>query len=154
MRPFVFRAQAALDLRKRKDDEAKRVLAAANAAVAAAEAAFASAAQTHDKALEDARTAAAQATSAFDLVWYRNWITGTQQEMARRQETLAARRTDAQAAREHATRTQIDVRVLEKLRDRARKAYQLAADREEQKAIDWLAVLRSTSQNREREGST
>jgi flagellar biosynthesis chaperone FliJ len=42
--------------------------------------------------------------------------------------------------------------VLEKLRDRARRAYDQAAAREEQKAIDWLAVLRSLPREGGQEG--
>jgi flagellar export protein FliJ len=99
------------------------------------------------RALDDAKAAEANATDTVTLEWYRNWITSQQRDVARRQETLDDRRTAATAARERATRTHMDVRVLEKLKERASKTYDLAVRREEQKAIDWLAVLRSVSRD-------
>jgi flagellar export protein FliJ len=152
MRTFVFRAQVALDLRRRRDDEAKRELAVANAAVAQAELDLGAARERHARALDDARQAQASATDTTTHVWYRNWISTQQQDVARRHDDLERRRDDAEAARDRATRTHVDVRVLEKLRDRARRAYDQAAAREEQKAIDWLAVLRSLPREGGQEG--
>ena len=152
MRPFVFRAQVALDLRRRRYDDAKRELAAANGAVSVAQLALDDTCAKRDRALDDARIAESNATDTSALVWYRNWITSQQRDVARRQEELNGRREDAQAARERTTRTHVDVRVLEKLQERARKVYDSAVLREEQKAIDWLAVLRSVSRDREWEG--
>jgi flagellar export protein FliJ len=153
MRPFVFRAQAALDLRTRRDEEARRELAAASAAVASAERALEQAAARREQALADARQAEQDATDTATLVWYRNWISTHQRDIARCEEALEHRRADANVARERATRIHIDVRVLEKLKDRARRTYDAAVQREEQKAIDWLAVLRSTRQPGGREDS-
>ncbi len=147
MRPFVFRAQVALDLRRRRDDEARRELAAANSAVGDAQSALEQTVVARARALDDAKAAEASATDTVTLEWYRNWITSQQRDVARRQETLDDRRTAASAARERAVRTHMDVRVLEKLKERASKTYDLAVRREEQKAIDWLAVLRSVSRD-------
>jgi flagellar export protein FliJ len=153
MRPFVFRAQVALDLRRRRDDEAKRDLAAANGAVAIAESALAQSVAARTRALDDARTAETNATDTVTLEWYRNWITSQQRDVSRRQDELEVRRTAAAAARERAIRAHMDVRVLEKLKERASRTYDLAVRREEQKEIDWLAVLRSVSRDGGREGS-
>lgn len=153
MRPFVFRAQVALDVRRTRDDEARRDLAAANGAVVDAESALEQSVATRTRALDDARTAEASATETVTLEWYRNWITSQQRVVATRQDELEQRRTAAAAARERATRTHMDVRVLEKLKERASRTYDLAVRREEQKAIDWLAVLRSVSRDGGREGS-
>ena len=154
MRPFAFRAQAALDLRKRRDDEARRELAAANGAVASAARTLEQSVERREQALAEARRAEAEATDTAALVWYRNWISTHQRDIARCRDELERRQADADAARERATRTHIDVRVLEKLRDRARRDYDAVVQREEQKAIDWLAVLRSTYQRGGREDST
>ncbi|MDO8836839.1 MAG: hypothetical protein Q7V01_14655, partial [Vicinamibacterales bacterium] len=62
MGPFVFRAQVALDLRRRRDDEAKRDLAAANGSVADAQSALERTVAARTRALDDARTAEASAT--------------------------------------------------------------------------------------------
>lgn len=153
MGPFLFRAQAALDLRRRRDDDAKRDLAVANGVVASAASSLDLARASHQRALDDARAAEASATDTETRVWYRNWITRQQRVVARCQQELDDRRADAQVARERATRTHVDVRVLEKLQERARRTYDTAVQREEQKAIDWLAVLRSTSRLSGQEGS-
>jgi flagellar export protein FliJ len=149
---FVFRTQVALDFRKRKDDDAKRDLAAANAAVADAQLALETAVDAHSRALDDARDHQRQASDLSALEWYRNWILSLQTEIGRRREDLNRRQVDANTARERAMRTHMDVRVLEKLKDRAKRTHQAAELREEQKAIDWLAVLRSYSRD-ESQGS-
>ena len=147
MRPFRFRAQVALDLRQRRDEAAQRDYAAANAAASAAaadlDASLEAKAQAHARAAADH----AKATGVESLVWHRNWITAQQRDVLRRRATLERRRSDADAARERATRTHIDVRVLEKVKDRAWRTYNAEVGRAEQKDMDWLAVLRATARN-------
>ena len=144
MRPFVFRAQAALDLRRKREEDAQRELAAANAAVQRAEAALEASITACDesktRAVEDMRRVGEVATQ----MWYRNWISHQQREIAVRRDEVANRRTDADGARAKATKTHIDVRVLENLRDKKWRAYADEERRAEQKEIDWLAVLRSS----------
>jgi flagellar protein FliJ len=152
MRPFVFRAQVALDLRRKRDDDARRDLAGANAAVARAEATLAEALGRVSGAHAAARQAQATATDTTTHVWYRNWIVIQQQDVERRQDELEHRRDEARMARDRATRTHVELRVLERLKERARRAYDQAAAREEQKAIDWLAVLRFLPQEGAQEG--
>jgi flagellar export protein FliJ len=152
MQPFVFRAQVALDLRHKRDDDARRELAGANAAVARAEATLAAARGRVNGAHADARQAQATATDTTAHVWYRNWIVIQQQDVQRRQDELECRREEARMARERATRAHVDLRVLERLKERARRAYDQAVTREEQKSIDWLAVLRSLPQEGKQEG--
>ena len=143
MKPFVFRARAALDLRRRRDDEAQRELAAANGEVTRAQRALDEAVEAREAEFGRARDAHAAGGDLVAVEWYRNWITRQQRDVARCEDELTRRRDAAEAARVKATKTHIDVRVLEKLEERARRAYDAAARQEEQKAIDWLAVLRS-----------
>jgi flagellar export protein FliJ len=143
MRPFVFRATAALDLRRKRDEDAQRELAEANAAVAMAEAGLTQAVETCDEARRKAADEQRSSSEVATLMWYRNWIVVLQREIARHRDVVAGRRTDAEAARARATRTHVDVRVLEKLKERQWRAYTLEVQRAEQKDIDWLAVLRS-----------
>jgi flagellar export protein FliJ len=145
MRSFTFRAQVALDLRRRRDEAAQRDLAGANAAAAAAEADLD--ASLAAKAQAQARAAAelAQASNVESIVWHRNWIAAQQRDVLRRRAALERKRSEADAARDRATRTHIDVRVLEKFKDRAWRAYTVEAGRAEQKDMDWLAVLRATA---------
>jgi flagellar export protein FliJ len=153
MPPFRFRAQVALDVRRRRDEAAQRDLAAATTAANAAEADLDASIADRDDAFRRARTELAQVSAVEPLVWHRNWITGQQREVARRRDTLGRRRGDAEAARQKAIQAHMGVRVLEKLRDHAWRAHALEARRAEQKAIDWLAVLRSIARPDEHEES-
>lgn len=152
MRRFVFRAQAALDFRRRLEDDAKRDLAAANAAVDEAQASLDESIGRREQGLQEAGRHHAQATDVASLEWYRNWIGEQRREVARREERLATRRSAAAEARDKLTKARVDVRVLEKLHDRARRAYDADVGREEQKQIDWLGVLRSFTRPGGQEG--
>jgi flagellar export protein FliJ len=143
MGPFVFRAHAALDLRRRREEEAQRELAQANAAVARAEAERDASVRACDQAMAGAAGEQRRGGELATLMWYRNWIVLQRREIARRREVVASRRQDAQAARDRAIRTHVDVRVLENLKQRQWRAYTIEVQRAEQKEIDWLAVLRS-----------
>jgi flagellar export protein FliJ len=142
MRPFRFRAQPALDLRQRHDDEAERALAIASAATRQAEERVA-AART---ALLDAQLGGSQAfgqvTAAQELIWQGNWIVGLERDVARARQTLEERRIEERSAAEIAQHARMQVRVLERLKDRAFQAWQLESRRAEQKSLDELASLR------------
>jgi flagellar export protein FliJ len=153
MRQFVFRAQAALDFRRRHDEAAQRALAVANAAATTANAQLESSVAARNASIQQARDAEAEGIDIATLQWHRNWITGQQCEIGRRRETLAQRQEAASVARERALRTHMDVRVLEKLRSRARRLYETTERREEQKETDWLAVLRCIARPDELEGT-
>ncbi|MCX6537753.1 MAG: flagellar FliJ family protein [Acidobacteria bacterium] len=143
MRSFVFRAHAALDLRRRRDEDAQRELAAANAAVARAETERDASVQACEQAKVRATDEQRRGGDLAILMWYRNWIVLQRRDIARRHEVVASRRQDAQSARDRAIRTHVDVRVLENLKQRQWRAYTIEVQRAEQKEIDWLAVLRS-----------
>ena len=144
MRPFVFRAQAALDLRRKREEDAQRELAAANAAVLRAEAALEASVAACDESKSRAAEEMRQDGDVTTQMWYRNWILRQQREIAVRRDDVVNRRTDADGARAKATKTHIDVRVLENLREKKWRAYTEEERRAEQKEIDWLAVLRSS----------
>jgi flagellar export protein FliJ len=143
MRAFVFRATAALDLRRRRDEEAQRQLAAANAAVARAETELDTSVRACDQAKAGAADEQRRGGELATVMWYRNWIVLQQREIGRRRDMVASRQKDALDARARATRTHMDVRVLENLKQRQLRAYTIDVQRAEQKEIDWLAVLRS-----------
>lgn len=148
MRPFRFRAQAALDIRRKQEEDARRALHSAHAAERLA-------AETEDAA----RTALARAdeavrgsfrtiTAASELIWQGNWMTGLQRDLGRARQTLAERRSDRQRAAENAQHARMQVLVLERLKERQLRAWQLEARRAEQKALDELAGLRFAAQQR------
>ena len=102
MRPFKFRAQAALDLRKRQDDEAQQNLADATRARLLAETSVEVASAAVDESMQDARNALQSVASGDLHVWHRNWIVSRKQELAVRREALAKSRAAEQLARQRA----------------------------------------------------
>jgi len=135
----------ALDVRRPRDEAAqrdwRRECPRKRPAEADLDQSLASKAQAQARAAADL----AQAPAFESIVWHRNWIAARQRDVLRRRAALERRRSDADAAGRRATRTHIDVRVLEKYKDRAWRAYTVEAGRAEQKEMDWLAVLRTTA---------
>ena len=151
MRPFKFRADAALAIRRRVEDEAQRALNTAHAAERLA-------AETEDAALaaltradEAARGGFRDVTTASELIWQGYWMTGLERDLARARQTLAERRSDRQRAAENAQHARMQVLVLERLKERKMRAWQLEARRAEQKALDELAGLRFAARQRANE---
>ncbi|MGE3276348.1 MAG: flagellar FliJ family protein [Vicinamibacterales bacterium] len=142
MPPFRFRAQAALDLRRQREEAADRALAVAQAAVRAAEAEVAAAREALEGAYRDGAAGVAAATAAHELAWYRNWITRRQQALAAKRRAEQERRAEAHRAQEAAMQARRDRMALDKLRDRAWRAHQLAERRAEQKELDLLGALK------------
>jgi flagellar export protein FliJ len=137
---FVFRAAAALDLRRREEETAVRARAAAAAAVERAERAVADARGALTSQLE----AGASEHDPARRLWYRNWIDRKRQEIAHARAMAADRRTALEAAIHRANAAHRDVRALERLRDRLFQAWQTAERRAEQKELDWLGTVRHT----------
>lgn len=142
MRPFRFRASAALVMRRKQEDAARQQLAAAETVRQSAE----ERARVAARDLAEARAAAADAcrggTESWRLAWHQSWIVRTQIE-------AEARRRAAAVSAEAATRATAAVhiahqrrRALERLRDRAWHRYRLDAGRHELQAMNELATLR------------
>jgi flagellar export protein FliJ len=142
MRPFRFRAQAALELRARQDEDAQRALARAEAAVRMAEERVELARAALAQAHEGGRSALAHVTQAHELIWQGNWIVGLERDVARTRQVLEERRIDQRRAAEIAQHARMQVRVLERLKERALQAWQLDARRAEQQSLDELGSLR------------
>src|SRR5690242_18003735 len=85
MRPFRFRAQAALELRRREHDQALRRRAAAETALAAADAAVASAEGAIVAADEQCAAAMTDAIEHSQIHWHRAWRLRCVEERARLQ---------------------------------------------------------------------
>lgn len=142
MKPFKFRAQAALDLRRRQDDAAQRTLALASAATRLADERVGEARAALADAQHGGSQAFARITAAQELIWQGNWILGLERDVARARQALEERRIEERSAAEIARHARMQVRVLERLKDRAFEAWQLESRRDEQKALDELASLR------------
>ena len=149
MRPFRFRAQAAIDLRQREYDEARRVLARASLDLRAAE-------EVRTEA--DARIIAAreqgtrEMRGAIDTArwqWHQSWILRLEHERAVCAADVASRERDVARASAAAVKARQRLEALERFRARARHTWEHAVAAEEQKQIDALATLRHVAALRE-----
>jgi flagellar export protein FliJ len=142
MRPFRFRASAALDLRRREEQDAGAALARAEAhfheAKATCEAAEGHRADAQAAQLAEARRGTDMAT----LFWHRNWILRLQATVT----DLRGQLHRHALAVEHAERAWRLARrrrmALDRMRDRALARYRADEHRQELKVIDELARLR------------
>ena len=148
MRPFRFRPQPALDLRIRQRDAAEEALAAARAALREAEAAVRAAEDAMQAAQTRAREAFATAAGLGGAAWHWNWIERLRRDVARATEALDVRRSEEARAAEIAREARRQVKVLERLKARRRRAWRLEAGRAEQRMIDELAGLRFAARMR------
>jgi flagellar biosynthesis chaperone FliJ len=147
MRPFRFRPQPALDLRLRRKEQAEEAHARARGRLHAAD---------QVRLAAEARAAAAvresvdwhSDTALLRLEWHRNWMVGLERDVVRARSMLEERRIEERRAAELAREARMQVRVLERLKARTWRAWQLDARRDEQKTLDELAVLRFASRMR------
>jgi len=142
MPTFRFRAQPALDLRRREHDAAQRALARADAErqrardrVDAADRALAAARRDLD---DVTRTPAAQQ----EREWYRFWIVRLEQERAALQGTLTACEGAVAAARAVCLNARQRCEALERFREKAYVAHAAAEAARDRKMIDELATRR------------
>ena len=149
MRKFVFRAQAAIELRQRQYDDARRVLARATLDLKAAN-------DVWNESRERQRDAHAQwareMTQTIDPArsqWYRIWILRLEHEQVVCAKAVTARERDLALATETCQATRLRLEVLERFRDKAQQAWERAVAADEQKQIDALATLRHVAALRE-----
>ena len=142
MKPFVFRARAALHLRRRQAEQALQALAGVQLSVQDAEAALASARDAHRAAGRAAGEAEQRSGTAGLLQWHRNWILARHRDVTRCETELSTLREQERIARHEALQARMRVRVLEKLRERARRTYLAEETRAEQRMLDALGTVR------------
>ena len=152
MRPFKFRAQAALDLRKRQDDEAQQNLADATRARLLAETSVVVASAAVDESMQDARNALQSVASGDLHVWHRNWIVSRKQELAVRREALAKSRAAEQLARQRAQDARRALRSLERWFERVWRRHEQAQQRVERRELDEMGALRYVARSRAQGG--
>lgn len=142
MRPFRFRAQAALDLRRREHDDAMRAYGQTERDLVAARAVR----QEADMRLSAARTmhttALGTSDSQSDLQWYRFWILRLEQERRTGTARMLACEEKHLAARAACQRTRQRLESLERLKDKTRTAYDRAVDADAQKQNDAVGTMR------------
>ena len=99
-------------------------------------------------ASDTSRNAMSGVQYAHELDWHRNWMVGLQRDLARARQVEEERRIDVQAATAAAMKARRAVRALERLKDRAWRAYDALARREDQKALDLLGGLQYAARQR------
>ncbi len=153
MRPFRFRAEIVLDLRRREEDTARQALARQRAVCERAHAMLTAARTAVLDAGRALETAAASGTTHGTLEWHRSWIgrmrLGVQAAMREAAEADQAAGRAALALNQAMQKR----RVLERLRDRAWRKYVVARDRAHIQEMDQLASLRFAGQAQNTGGS-
>ena len=142
MRPFRFRAEAALDLRRKAEDEAREANAQAEHAWREAKAqagALREAARAADAAFE---IAGREGANGGLIGWHRSWIVRRrlEAEAQDRQAAISAVALERAAASMHDAHRRR--RMLERLRERGWRQYGLNALRHELREMNLLAGLR------------
>jgi flagellar export protein FliJ len=147
--PFVFRAQAAIDLRQREYDEARRVFARASLDLRAARDVWNGSRSRLTGAQEQFAREMRQTIDPARSQWYRFWIVRLEHESAVCADAVTAREREVTLASAACVKTRQRLEALERFRDKAQDAWQRAAAAEEQKQIDALATLRHVAALRE-----
>lgn len=152
MAKFKFRAEAAMDLRRKRDDEAQRTLADARRVARAAEADLA----REERSLNDTLTLAlaeeANTANIACSVWLRNWMQRQRQVIEAAGRRAEERRRLERAAAEQAIEARRQLRALERLRERQWRAFLQQEHRVEQRDLDMLAGLRYVARQSVLEG--
>lgn len=148
MKSFRFRAATVLDLRRRQHEHAGTQLAraqeerdAAQRAVDAAEAACACAQAEYREQIGTSHPAGLHER-------HRNWIARKQGETEDQRRQLEARQLGVHRATAEVQYTHMRLRVLERLRDRAWRAYQDETRRRDVIEMDHLAVMQHARRTR------
>ncbi|MFN7977202.1 MAG: hypothetical protein U0P30_03645 [Vicinamibacterales bacterium] len=142
MRPFRFRAEIVLELRRREEDAARTALARARALVERAHQAVAQgreAVRLAGRALDEASI---NGSPHGTLEWHRSWIVRLRADVGRAQGVAAEADRAAGAAAVVLSRAMQKKRALERLRDRAWRRYCVARDRAHVQEMNELASLR------------
>lgn len=144
MKPFRFRAQAALQLRRREHDQALSFLGRAETALTVAQRRVAEAHEAIRETEKQLNAAMSMPTAQVQLDWYRSWRLRCTVERDQREQQRRARELDVRKASAIVVATHQRVRSLECLHDHLLAEWKRAADLEERKEMDDLATMRFT----------
>jgi flagellar export protein FliJ len=141
MKPFAFRLESVLTIWRRREEAALTFLQQQQAATAAAHQRI----TVLDARRSDARAALASVSggvpSIDDPAWHRNWITRMTMALEAARADAARCVANEAAARAAWQKARRDMRVMERLRERAHRRYTQEARRDERKQMDELAVV-------------
>ena len=146
---FTFRAQPALDVRKRELDARRRELGTAEWELRAARQLFTDAEQTLRDAHDNAKDALRHA-GVEQYVWHRVWIDRVERAKAAHAVTVAKRQDDVAQAAAACRKAKQRVDAMEKLKEKALAAWEHEARLREQRDLDALATMRFVADARAR----
>lgn len=149
MRSFKFRAQAAIQVRRREHDQALVRLAQAQAALEVAERSLEEADRALNEADNHLRAAMQAPVSQAPLEWYRSWRVRRSGEWQQCERFCRAREIDVEQATMHVNTTRLRVRSLERLHEIALVSWRREAHLDDQKTMDALAALRFTRRGKD-----
>jgi flagellar export protein FliJ len=151
---FKFRAQAALDLRRRENDDARRAVARAETDLRTAQQLLAQIeARARDARIQCAAVMIKPGGTA-ELQWYRSWIGRLDRDRSSAAKVVADREAALARAQEAQRLTGQRLESLERFKEKAMDAFAERGRAEERKFIDALATMRFTGRSREREESS
>ena len=142
MKPFRFRAAAALELRRREEHEAATALAGATAHFHEGKTACTAVERQRASAARAQSAQAARGIDAATLAWHRNWITRLQHTLDQLRVDLHRRARAMEQAEQQWRLARRRRMALDRLHDRALARYRAGELRAELKLIDELAQLR------------
>ena len=152
MRPFRFRAQAALDLRLSQEEKALRALAQAQQSAERARARTEAAVEGVSEADRAFQAAQHDSVSGALISWHRSWIAKQRLEVDARQREAAISAATVERAATSVRDTHRQRRTLERLRDRSRRAYDQEVGRQDTREMNMLAGLRYIAQADQEKG--
>ena len=140
---FRFKLDPVVQLRQTRDDEAQRALAQAERRLLDAERRLAESERRLSEAYAAATEAERSGTDVTHLSWHRNWIVVKTRDVDARRLEVQERQDVRDVTAREARDARVALRVLERLRDRARLAFESHQARQEMLAIDELATLKA-----------
>jgi flagellar export protein FliJ len=143
MASFHFKLAPVVDMRQTRDDEAQRALAHAERRVRDAERRLDEAEALLAAAYLAATEAERVGHDISHLFWHRNWIVVKTRDVEARRLEVQERKDVRDVTAREARSARVALRVLERLRDRKRRVFDLEQARQEMLAIDELATLRA-----------
>lgn len=146
---FTFRAQPALDLRRREYDARRRALATAAFELDAEQRRFDEACDTLCGARDDLGRLMAGPAAAETLEWHRLWIHRLEQSRQALAVAVATKEARVAVAKADCLLARQKLESLERLKDKARTAWLDAERAREQREFDELATQRFEAAARE-----